>query len=156
MHTPLSLEPLHPPPRLQQPQPAVSALLRASARGQGPRWSLPRAGPARAPEPPRQGGRGDWRRRAGSLPSPRVPARPGALTSSAGSLRACAPPGTPPRARSWPQRSAPGLGAHSRRTRPSRRLRQSEPRRAGGGGAWAPDSRCLRAGEVQAGRAPQS
>lgn len=57
--SPLSLEPLQPPPCLLHSQPAVSALPRASALGQSPRWPLLlRACPSRAPEPPRQGGQG--------------------------------------------------------------------------------------------------
>lgn len=49
-----------PPPLLQPHQPAISALVRAFAQGQSPRWHRPRDRPARVQGPPRRGARGSW------------------------------------------------------------------------------------------------
>lgn len=49
-----------PPPSLQPHQPAISALVRAFARGQNPRWHRARDRPARVQGPPRRGARGSW------------------------------------------------------------------------------------------------
>lgn len=95
---PLSLEPLQPPPCLLHSQPAVSALPRASALGQSPRWLLLlRACPCRARSHLDRAARRLWKRWAGNPPSPRVPAGSEDLTSSAGSLRVCTPPAPAPR-----------------------------------------------------------
>lgn len=52
--------PSSPPPLLQPHQPAISALVRAFAQGQSPRWHRPRDRPARVQGPPRRGARGSW------------------------------------------------------------------------------------------------
>lgn len=96
---PLSLELLQPPPCLLHSQPAVSALPRASALGQSPRWLLLLcASPSRARSQLDRAARTLWKRWAGNPPSPRVPAGSEDLTFSAGSLRVCTPPAPAPRA----------------------------------------------------------